>query len=356
MTHKVSLNDELAKRKILHKLPRHRIFRVGVVVEALPRLAAIPAGQHQALQQRRRGEAALLELVVHDVRDVVRGVEADEVEQRERPHGVAAAQLHRLVDVGDGAHALFIGANGVEQVGHQQAVDDESWLVNRAHRDFAQLGAEGNGGGEDLGRGGDGADDFDQLHHRDGIEEVQADEALGALGRRHELGHADGGSVGGEDGVFLDDGVELRVGFALFGHVLDDGLDDDVAVGEVVHAGGAFQPRLRRRSLFCGDAAFVNAAFHQPRKRLLDAGETLIDEFLFLLQHDDIESRRGCNLRDAGAHQTTTEYANFFDFHEDPHHYHLAPSGLKSARRVKRRQAERGPKGPLYLTAANSPR
>src|SRR5664279_628859 len=55
----------------LHKLSRHGVLRVGVIVEALARLAAVPAGQHQALQQRRRGKAPLLELVVHDVRDVV---------------------------------------------------------------------------------------------------------------------------------------------------------------------------------------------------------------------------------------------------------------------------------------------
>src|SRR5689334_8118347 len=53
------------------KLSRHRVLRVGVIVESFARLSAVPAGQHQALQQRGRGKAALLELVVHDVRDVV---------------------------------------------------------------------------------------------------------------------------------------------------------------------------------------------------------------------------------------------------------------------------------------------
>src|ERR1039458_9469989 len=47
----------------LHKPSRHRIFRVGVIVEALARFAAVPARQHQSPQQRRRGEARLLEFV-----------------------------------------------------------------------------------------------------------------------------------------------------------------------------------------------------------------------------------------------------------------------------------------------------
>ena len=39
--------------------------------------------------------------------------------------------------------------------------------------------------------------------------------------------------------------VELRVGLALLVDVLDDGLDHDVAVGEVLHVGRALQTRLR---------------------------------------------------------------------------------------------------------------
>src|SRR5262249_13647479 len=103
-----------------------RVLRVRPIVEALTRLLTIPSGKDEPAQQCRRGEAALLELVEHHMRDVVGGIEADEVEQRERTHGIAAAKLHGVVDVGDRARALFVGADGIEQVGHQQPVDDES--------------------------------------------------------------------------------------------------------------------------------------------------------------------------------------------------------------------------------------
>src|SRR4051812_38417975 len=47
-----------------------------VVVEPLAGLLAVHARLHHALQQRRRREPLLAELVEHDVGDVVRGVEA----------------------------------------------------------------------------------------------------------------------------------------------------------------------------------------------------------------------------------------------------------------------------------------
>ena len=44
------------------------------------------------------------------------GVEPDEVEEGEGTHGIAAAQLHRLVHVRHRAHSLLEGADGVEQI------------------------------------------------------------------------------------------------------------------------------------------------------------------------------------------------------------------------------------------------
>ena len=63
-----------------------------VVVEALAALAAVEPRLDHPLQQRRRREALLAELVEHDVRDVVGRVEPHEVQQRERPHRMAAAR------------------------------------------------------------------------------------------------------------------------------------------------------------------------------------------------------------------------------------------------------------------------
>src|SRR3954469_3591033 len=103
-----------------------RVRGVRMIVKTLARFLSEPACQNEALQKRWGGEATLLELVEHHMGDVVRGVEADEVEQGERPHGVSAAELHRVVDVGDRAHTFLVSANGIEQIGNEQTVDDEA--------------------------------------------------------------------------------------------------------------------------------------------------------------------------------------------------------------------------------------
>src|SRR6202140_1529823 len=116
----------------------------GRVVEAASRFAAVPAGEDHAFKQRRRGEAALAEFVEHDIRNVIGGVETHEIEQRERTHGMPAAKLHGIVDVFNGADALFKGAYGVEQVRDEEAIDDEAGAVVGAHRRFAELYAQRN--------------------------------------------------------------------------------------------------------------------------------------------------------------------------------------------------------------------
>src|SRR5438067_11039965 len=91
----------------LDEVHRDGLLRVGVVVEAAARLAPVESGLDHSLEERRRGEAALAELVEHDLGDVVGRVESDEVEERERPHRVAAPQFHTVVYVNDTAYALF---------------------------------------------------------------------------------------------------------------------------------------------------------------------------------------------------------------------------------------------------------
>src|SRR6202035_3926855 len=63
-----------------------------VLVESAPALPAQAAGEDHLLQERRRREALLAVLLEHDVGDVVGGVQADEVEEGEGAHRVAAAE------------------------------------------------------------------------------------------------------------------------------------------------------------------------------------------------------------------------------------------------------------------------
>ena len=79
---------------------------------------------------------------VHRVEDLVRGVEADQVHQRQRAHRQAAAQLHRRVDVLAGGVAALEHRDGVVEVAEQQRVGDEAGPVVDGDVDLAQPGAQ----------------------------------------------------------------------------------------------------------------------------------------------------------------------------------------------------------------------
>ena len=190
--------------------------------------------------------------------------------------------------------------------GHQQAIDDEAGLVAGAHRNFAELGAELDRRVVDLGRGGDGLHHFHQLHHRNGIEEVQADEALGALGRRHQLGDGDRRSVGGEDRVLLDDGVELRVGLALLSTF---SMMASMTMSQSARSCILSVPfRCDWASVFC---SAVRPPLAGPRSTIRDSdfsmpAKPLSRNFCSCSSTITSKTRGGRNLRDARAHQTTT--------------------------------------------------
>src|SRR4051794_24029790 len=152
----------------------------GVVVEALARLAAVPAGGEHLAQGRRLGEAPLVELGPHHVADRTERVEADEVGERERAHRMGGAGLHRRVDLVDGADALLVGADRVEHVGHEQTVDDEAGLVLGRDRQLALGAREAEAGFERLVGRGDAPDDLDELHDLGRVEVVQAEEPFGS--------------------------------------------------------------------------------------------------------------------------------------------------------------------------------
>jgi hypothetical protein len=86
----------------------------------------------------------------------------------------------------------------------------------------------GLGGGAQRGR------DLDQLHGVHRIEEVEADEALGPLRGRGEVGDGQRRRVGGENRLGLQELVELLEVRTLDGQLLDDRLDQQVDAGQVV--------------------------------------------------------------------------------------------------------------------------
>ena len=109
-------------------------------------------------------------------------VEAHEVEQCQRAERMGRAQLHALVHGRWVQPALLEQAHGAEQVGEEQAVDHEARQVRHVDGRLAQRVAQRAGAHARLVRGLRPRHHLDQLHRGHGVEDVEADEALGAPG------------------------------------------------------------------------------------------------------------------------------------------------------------------------------
>ena len=128
MTGRSQLGGALARRR-LGVGDDDRAVGGLVGVEAAPGLAAEQPGGDHLLEDRRRSVQPVAALPVHRVEDLVRRVEPDQVEQRERPHRVAAAEPHRRVDVLAGRVVALVHRDRVVEIAEQQRVGDEAGLV-----------------------------------------------------------------------------------------------------------------------------------------------------------------------------------------------------------------------------------
>src|SRR5216684_2453823 len=154
------------------KFHRPRIPRIGVIIKPPSRLPPVPSRQHHALQQRRSRESPLLELLKHNLRNVIGRVEPHEIQQCQRPHRVTAAQLHRIINILNRPDAFFQRANRIHQIRHQQPVDDEARAVMCAHRSLAELRPKRHHLFVNRRLRRNRPHHLDQLHHRYGIEEA----------------------------------------------------------------------------------------------------------------------------------------------------------------------------------------
>src|SRR6266540_1732955 len=139
---------------------------LAVVVETPAGLPPQVPGRHHALHQGGRGVDRVLELVVQDAGDVQRGIEPDEVQQRERAHRVGQAELDRGVDVLLAGDAVVQHLHGAVQVRDQQEVHDEPGPVLRQHGGLADPLPVGPGELDRLVRGLEAPNHLEELEHR----------------------------------------------------------------------------------------------------------------------------------------------------------------------------------------------
>lgn len=216
-----------------------------IVVETLSGLPALPASVDHPLQQTGRTVLAVASLLVQNVHDGQTGVQADEVGQRQRTHGDVGAVLHDVVDVLAATDTSLEADDGLVDVGHEDAVGQETGRVGGDGGDLAHALHELKRGVNSLLGGLQAGDDLNALLDRDGVHEVRGDDARGGLeilgvrgGRRGDLGDGDGRGVGREDRVLGRDLGQLGEDARLQVGDLGNGLDHEVNGRQVVHLQG----------------------------------------------------------------------------------------------------------------------
>ena len=145
---------------------------------------------------------------------------------------------------------------------------------------------------------------------------MQAQEALRALRRGRLVGHRQRGGVGREEGVVLDDPVQLAPHLQLAVEVLGDRLDHQVAVREVAVVERGRDPPADRVGVGLLHLALVD----RPGELLLDLGHALVELLLVQLAHDDVPAGLGADLGDPVAHQAAAENADRLDLHRGCRH------------------------------------
>ena len=148
-----------------------------------------------------------------------------------------------------------------------------------------------------------GAHDLDERHERRRVEEVHADDALRRGRRGRDLGHRERGRVRREHRIGTADARELGEELLLGGELLDDRLDDEVAVGEI----GELSRRRQEREVERLDLSLL----HLAREEVADAVARLLAQVRGDLPADRFEAGLDAQLRDARAHRPETHDADF---------------------------------------------
>src|SRR5262245_311739 len=114
--------------------------------------------------------------------------------------------------------------------------------------------------------------------------------------------------------MVADDAVENAVGLRLLVHVLDDRLDDEIAIVQVVEPRRACEIPERPVPLLGGDLALLDA----PGEELLDPAHPLLEESVLDLANDRLVARRRADLRDSRPHQAAAQHADCSYRHISP--------------------------------------
>ena len=144
---------------------------------------------------------------------------------------------------------------------------------------------------------------------------MESDEPLRPLHRSQKLGHGNRRSIRSKDRILLYDGVDRCIHLLFLFHVLDDRLDDDIAIGQVRTVRSALQSSASPVLLLGGNTTLIDRALRKLHQRFLNPGKPFVEIFLFDLEYRDVKSSHSANLRNAGSHQSTTQNTDFLNLH-----------------------------------------
>ena len=275
--------EDLVLRLRLVRLDDDLVLSLRVVGEGLGEREAIGIG------------------VVQGLEDVVGDSRADHLQQDGRRHREPEHE-DRLVRFFDAVPVL----ERIEDDTHlarEDAVDDEAGRVPDEDRALAQLFGEGPGRRESRVVRVGGADELHERQDRDGVEEVDADVCA-------HLGDRKAGGVRGEDAVVPRVLAQLGEDSLLRLELLEDGLQDEIAVGEVLVGRSGRDDRAEEARL-----ALVVAALRDLLCKLgLDRLAGAVEGFLADVAHSDrhLEAAED-ERRDLGGHQARADDPDLAD-------------------------------------------
>ena len=280
-----------------------------VGVEAAAGLAAEHARGDHLLEDRRRRVQPVAALAVHRLEDLVRRVEADQVEQRQRAHRVAAAEAHRGVDVLARGVAALVHRDRVVEVAEQQRVGDEAGLVAADDRGLAEASAISVlTSSSTCGLGDHGADDLDEVLHRRRVEEVHADDPAGPGVGGRDLGDRERSRCSWRGS---SSGPTIASSWRKSAFLISS--DSTTASTTRSAAATVLERRcvkvIRPSSSACS-ASVSFSALHRAGGRVLEVLAAAVQRVVVLLDADDGEPVAGEDLGDAGTHGAQADHAD----------------------------------------------
>ena len=305
--------DDLLRRhgaaaggKRLRHLSVHPLLATRVGVEPA---AVLPSHAAEVRERVERGGRvhAVSEGTDHLLRHMSRDVEPDLVEE--------AAGAHREPEVRqcfvDRGHVRPVREqeSDLVQVGGEQPIHEEAGPVRHEHNRLSEPLREPKRGRERRLRGELRADDLDERHAVDGVEEVHADDVLRTCGRSTQLGHRQRRGVRGEDGVRRHHLLRLLKDLPLQGQPLRDRLDDEIDIVELLVAEGSVDEGELETDLLWSD----DAPLPRLPQQVARVPEPRVERFAVDILEDDGDVLRGHEFRDAAAHDARAENGNPVD-------------------------------------------